>query len=369
MRITQIETFTVVVPVRPGAWHSPAFEPEGYQRGGVFVAMEWPEAPTTILRVHTDSGLIGLGEAHRGISAGAIEAWAPYFVGHELEEFTLQDLPVQGFAGPEAAYDAYEMALYDLTGKLLGLPVHRLFGGAFRTRVPVSWCSGRQTPDDAAATARRAVEQGYRVLKMKATADDPLADRLQAIERAVGDALVVNVDPNQRLYQPYRLIALINQLRDRGIRNVECFESPFNQGNLDWYRLARQQIGTPLALHLGAAGAVAEAVKREACDWLNLGGSMVNFYKTGAIAEAAGIPVWHGSGVGLGISEAAYIHVCAATRACTLTSDIVGEKLRVDDLIIRPLVFHDGVVDVPQDPGLGVDLDMEAIERYGIKPA
>ena len=79
------------------------------------------------------------------------------------------------------------------------------------------------------------------------------------------------------------------------------------------------------------------------------------------------MPVWHGSGVGLGISEASYVHACAATKATTLSSDIVGEMLRVDDLIVRPLAFEDGCFMVPQEPGLGVELDEDALERFGVR--
>jgi muconate cycloisomerase len=93
---------------------------------------------------------------------------------------------------------------------------------------------------------------------------------------------------------------------------------------------------------------------------------MVHFYKTAAIAEAAWIPVWHGSGVGLGISEAAILHVAAATKACTLSSDVVGEKLRSDDIIMQPIQFEDGYAIVPQGPGLGVELDMQAVEKYSV---
>jgi muconate cycloisomerase len=367
MKITRIDTYTVVVPVHPGSWHSPAHEPEAYVRGGVVVNMEWPKVPTVILRVHTDAGLIGLGEAHRGIGEAAVRAWEPYLIGHDVEEFILQDLPMQGFNAPEPIYDGFEMAFYDLAGKARGVPACQLFGGAFRDRVPVSWCSGRMTPEDAAATATTAVQQGYRVLKMKATVDDSLTERLKAIQEAVGEALVVNVDPNQRFYQPYHLFEIARELKEAGIRNVECFESPFNQRNLDWYRLARQKLDVPIALHLGPLAEVFEAVKHEACDWLNLGGSMINFFKCSAVAEAAGLPVWHGSGVGLGISEASYVHVCAATRNCTLTSDIVGERLRVDDLIVEPLVFERGQVLVPRGPGLGVELDLDAVERFRVR--
>ena len=108
-------------------------------------------------------------------------------------------------------------------------------------------------------------------------------------------------------------------------------------------------------------------MKREACDWLNIGGPLVNVYKLASMAESAGIPTWHGSGVGLGVSEAAYAHICAACKSMTLTSDICGETLRVDDCITEPLRFAEGHVLVPQGPGLGVELDMEAIGRYAVR--
>jgi muconate cycloisomerase len=201
---------------------------------------------------------------------------------------------------------------------------------------------------------------------MKATADDPLVERLGAIQDAVGDKLHVVVDPNQRFYQPFRLFEIDDALRAAGVRNVQCYESPYDQRNLDWYVLARQKLTVPIALHLGEPRPIIEAIKREACDWLNIGGPMVTTYKTAALAEAAGIPTWHGSGVGLGISEAAYTHVAAACRSMVLTSDICGETLRVDDLIREPLVIEDGHVRVPEGPGLGIELDEDALDRYRV---
>lgn len=367
MKITRVETFTVIVPLHEGSWHSAFFNPEGYVYGGTWVRLHWPDFPIVLLRLHTDSGVIGLGEAPKGITPHAVRQVAGFFEGRDLWSFNLQELPLETmwFANP-SVYEAYEMALFDLMGKALNVPAYRLFGGAYRDRVPVSRCSGRMTPEDAAETARRAVALGYRVLKMKATADDPVIERLEAIRDAVGDDLRVNIDPNQRFNQPHRLFELVERMRARGLTNVECFESPYNQRNLDWYVLARQKLSIPVALHLANAADVFEAVKREACDWLNLGGPLVNVYKLAGLAEAAGIPTWHGSGVGLGVSEAAYAHICAACKSMTLTSDICGETLRVDDCITEPLRFAEGHVIVPQGPGLGVELDMEAVQRYSV---
>jgi muconate cycloisomerase len=219
-------------------------------------------------------------------------------------------------------------------------------------------------PADAARLAQECLDQGYSVLKMKATAADPIVDRLEAIQNVAGAKLKIVVDPNQRFYQPARLFAVDDELRRRGITNVLCFESPFDQRNLDWYVLARQKLTVPLALHLNSPAEVKEAVKHEACDWLNVSGPLVSVFKQAAIAEASGMPAWHGSGVDLGIAEAAYAHVCAASKSITLTSDICGETLRENDLIVEPLQIADGHVRVPEGPGLGVTLDEEAVDRY-----
>ena len=82
------------------------------------------------------------------------------------------------------------------------------------------------------------------------------------------------------------------------------------------------------------------------------------------LAEVARKPFWHGSEVDLGILEASYVHKCAACESATLPSDIFGELVRSDDLITRPLTFTGSEVTVPTDPGLGVELDHDALERH-----
>jgi muconate cycloisomerase len=367
VKIVSVETMPVVVPIHDGSWHSPEYLPEGYSYGGTWIRLNWPEFPAVILRLHTDEGLTGIGEAPKGVPEASVLAARQQFEGRDLWSFNLQELPLETmwFADP-AVYSAYEMALFDLMGKALGVPVYRLFGGKYRDRVPVSRCSGRMTPDHAAETARETVAQGYSVLKMQATGDDELADRLEAIQDAVGDDLAIVVDPNQRFGNPARLMERVTELERRGITNVQCFESPFDQGNLDWYALARGKMTTPIALHLNDMPSVKEAIKHEACDWMNLSGTMMDTFKMGAMASAAGIPTWHGSGVDLGIAEAAHTHVAAACKSMTLTSDICGETLRVDDLIVEPLAIEDGHVSVPEGPGLGVTLDEDAIARYRV---
>jgi muconate cycloisomerase len=93
---------------------------------------------------------------------------------------------------------------------------------------------------------------------------------------------------------------------------------------------------------------------------------MRDFMKNGYIAKVAGIPVWHGSGVDLGVLEASYLHACAATENATLSSDIFGEFCRFDDLIVEPIEIENGFAKIPEKPGLGVELDEEAVEKYRV---
>ncbi|MBI4552481.1 MAG: mandelate racemase/muconate lactonizing enzyme family protein [Candidatus Latescibacteria bacterium] len=350
MTITHIETFKVIVPLKPGLWNSPEFGPD-----------VWDQRPIVIMKVHTDAGIVGLGELGKGKPEDAVHRDAPAFIGKSPLEFNLQELPCSG-----GTLDGFEMALYDIIGKAIGVPVYQLLGGKFHDRIPVAFCSGHRTPQDAADQARDAAEHGYRVYKVKASGSYAnLPDRVRLIHETAGPNIAVRIDPNQKLSTPALAVSIADRLAGY---NVECFESPVSQQNLDWYVLLRQKLHIPLALHLHHAQEVIAAVKREACDYINLGSpGMLGFQKGSTIAEAAGIPTWHGSGVGLAISDATFIHACAATKNATLPSDIVGTLLRQDDLVKESLQYEDGHVRVPEGPGLGVELDEEALERWGVK--
>lgn len=163
MKLTRIETFTVVVPVHPGSWHSLSGIDQSHES---WEQKQWWDSPAVVLRLHTDDGLTGLGEVPRGIAASDVERWFSFYEGLDVWDINLQALPLQKLPilNPNI-YLGFEMALYDLMGKALGVPVYRLFGGKYRDRVPVSRCSGRMSPADSAKTAQAAVDMGYSVLK------------------------------------------------------------------------------------------------------------------------------------------------------------------------------------------------------------
>jgi L-alanine-DL-glutamate epimerase-like enolase superfamily enzyme len=355
MKITHIEKWKVVVPLKPDAVNSPEYDSKDE-------SLSWfGNVPKHIIRIHTDdSGIVGIGETARGCPAEQVDSALAALSGREVESIDLHALPI----ARNAAYGAFEMALFDIVGKQLGVTAARLLGAQVRDRVLVDYWTGRRTPEDLARKAKEGQALGFGGIKIKCTLEDPNLERLQAIADAVGTNFKVTVDPNCRFYEPHHTLALADALGD--LRHiVAVFEDPVPKHDLDWYVLLRQQLQVPVALHLYNGKDVFEAVKREAVDMLNISpGSMVGFVKMCYIAEQADVPVWHGSGVDLGIMDMSFVQACAAAPAATRPSDIVGNFVRQDDLIVDPIRIENGYALVPQQPGLGVELDEAAVSRY-----
>ncbi len=371
MKITHAEVWTVVVPTIPGRVHS---EEHG--------AAGWDEVPKHIIRLNTDDGIHGLGETNRGCPLDQVQDGARKLEGRDPLKLSLQHVFTdaatrrrggtgtrdwEGMGGWQTgpAYEAFEMAVYDIVGKTLGLPVHALLGGAYRDRVPADYWIGHQTPADSARNARIGYERGFHGVKMKCTSDEPMVDRIRAILEATDASFKCTVDPNQRFYRPAEAIALAKAFEELG--NVGVLEDPMAKWNLDWYRQLRAATSIPVALHLGNPHDIITAVKAEAVDYMNLGGGLFAFVKNAAIADAAGIPIWHGSGNDLGIMEMSYLHAASVPRNCVLPSDFVGSWTREDDLLVSGITFEEGCAVVPETPGLGCELDMDAVERYRVE--
>ena len=367
MKITSVDIWEVVVPTVPGTVHSPEWGPAG-----------WDQVSKHIIRLNTDEGLCGIGETGRGTPRGAVDAAAARVVGLDPVKTPLQYLPLnpprpavqypgrdwEGLHGGPA-YEAFEMALFDLAGKALGVPAHFLLGGAYRSRVPADYWIGHQNPEDAARNAKIGKERGFHGLKMKCMRDEPWIERIQAILDAAGPDFKLTIDPNERFYRPWEFLDLARQLER--FPNIAVYEDPMPKWNLDWYSQVRGQVKAPIALHLGNPHDIVNAIKAEACDCVNLGGGMVQFVRNAAMAEAAGMVCWHGSGNDLGIMEHSYLHAAAAARNCVLPSDFVGSWSREDDLIVEPIQFEGGYAVVPERPGLGCELDLAAVEKYRVR--
>lgn len=372
MRIKLIELTEVVVPANAGAISSIGIDqplhmlPYGGRPGWT---MQFDELPKWIIEVHSDDGEVGWGETVRGAYLGDVRHMAESLLGAEIDSLCWAALPLPR----TQEYDGFECAIYDLAGKLSGLPLYQLLGGAARTRVPVSAWSSHRTPQDAAEVAVTARDSGFRCIKFKCALEDDVVGWCDEIKDRCGDDFHVILDPNGRFDELRHALRIARGLERIG--NVLCIEDPLPRWDLESYAELRRRTDVPIAVHVALeyrlqgqrSEDVLRALRADAADVFNLAAGIAEFGRLAAIAWMAGRPFWHGSQVDLGILEAAFTHVAAASEGCTLPSDIFGRAIREHDLLREPLRIVNGFVEIPSGPGLGIDVDREALAAYGRK--
>jgi L-alanine-DL-glutamate epimerase-like enolase superfamily enzyme len=351
LKIERVEAIKVVVPMRAGVVMS-----ENYANADVSLR-DFDKYPKFILKIYAANGLLGLGETARQVPEAGVNANLAYLIGKSLQDLKLGS-PALGLPDARTA-DGFEIAIYDLMGQALGMPVHALLGGAAQERVAVSYWTGQRTIEDLVRVGQRAVELGFRNLKFKARVGDPIHKQLDAVAKANPDLTFI-VDFNSSYPDPASFLPVAQSL----VGYKLTIEDPVPK-RLEWFAQLRQRVPIPLAITPSGDAQMFEAVRSGACDVFNLGGNMRSFVRSARLAEFAGIPAWHGSGVELGIRDMSFVHAAAATRSCTIPSDTLC-YLRQSDLLGTPFRVEKGYITVPNTPGLGVSLDEAALKKYRV---
>ena len=203
---------------------------------------------------------------------------------------------------------------------------------------------------------------GFKALKMKGRPDDPIVEAVRAVAEVAPD-VKITVDFNRHYEKADECLVICQALDEIG--TMRTIEDPVD----DLAELAKlaAALKTPITMTTTDPAKMIEAAKAAACDYINTGPrpAMRDFVINSEVAGATGMPVWHGSGHELGIKDAAFLHSCAAAANCTLPSDILSHQ-RVDDLIVEPIEIKDSYAIVPHTPGLGVELDEDAVGRYAV---
>ena len=214
----------------------------------------------TIARVHTDEGLIGLGEIWQ--PCRAVQPQADGLIGKDPLGMAL-----------ERASEPWQCALYDIVAQAKGVPVWRLMGDKVRDEVPVAYWSPHLPPEETAREAERAAALGFTVHKLKAHPADIVRQAELIAEATAGVDYAIRVDPNCGFKYPTTAVRLARELTPY---NIECFEDPVEKiaVNYAWYSLLRHKTDIPQALHLLDPYAVLCAVKADAVDCFNLSGNV-----------------------------------------------------------------------------------------------
>lgn len=377
MKITEVLTYNLRIPIDDGTF--------GFSQ-------KWVKARTAlIVKIVTDSGIIGWGEAYCHDAGHAIEAiicetFKPHLIGcNPLQINTIwdhlynwtKDYGQKGLI--ISAISAIDIALWDILGKVSELPIVTLLGGQFFERIQ-GYATGlymRNADDDRAnlvEEARRHVDQGFKHLKMKVGYGlNKDVRNVTAVREAITDDIQLMIDANHA----YDATTAIRLGRALSHLNIGWFEEPVSPEDIEGYIDVRRSIDIPIS------GGEAEftrfgykqLITQRAVDIIQ-----PDICATGGLTEGRRIAdmarTWHIRCIphvwGTAIGRVASLHFIASLSPTPpalfpqeplLELDLTPHPLR-DEVVFNPPEIVDGWVAVPQEPGLGVDVNETFLEKH-----
>jgi len=331
-------------------------------------------AENILVRIHADNGLYGLGEGApiwfiagetQAIAFESAKVFARLLIGKDPLDIEARLKEMDAFlSNNTTAKCAFDMALYDLLGKVAGLPLYQLLGGSKR-ELYTDLTIGIDTPEAMARAALDIQQRGFPAIKVKLgtnRGDD--VDRIRAIRQAVGADITLRIDANQGWDVP-TAIATLNALAPF---DIQYCEEPIRHWNNAGLKQVREHSPIPItadetvfdhhdAFRLAAMGA---------CDFFNIklakSGGIHTALKINAIAEATGMKCMLGcmAETRLGLGAAAHL---VSARPNIVYTDLDACFLHSLDPVIGGISYNGGAITLPDTPGHGADIDADFLNR------
>jgi D-arabinonate dehydratase/D-galactarolactone cycloisomerase len=342
----------------------------------------------TLLRIFTDEGLYGASELGWGHNKGAVgwveQVVGPMLVGEDPRDPVRHwDRLVYGISDartrvPVEIVGSVDVALWDLAGKAARLPVYRLLGGAARTSIPLYWSRGmgwRKTPDDMLADVRMGFELGFRAFKIRMDWGpfrqdaDPRKDfeLFRRVREWLPEGTWLGFDANSG----YSVSTAIVQGRRFEELGIAHFEEPIPYYDLPGLRQVVDALDIPVS------SGEFEATRQRFADFIalanpdilqpdiELNGGITELRRVADLATAYNKPVMPHSPY-MGLNGAASLHVYAtlinAVQPHEFSTEGTASIDEIASLFVEPIVPHEGRVELPDRPGLGLELDERALE-------
>jgi len=366
MKITDVRTIRLRAPI-------PA-DGQVFSRSGVRSSRS-----TTLLRIDTDEDIYGLGSASGngelieaivgkvlkplllGMDPTDIDAiWDRAYVRGGHKEFGTRGVGVVALSG-------VDIALWDILGKARGVPLYQLLGGKCRDKVPVyATALYPEEPSKVAKRARAFAEQGFHGVKIKVGFDlDQDIRIVRGVRAELGNDFVVMTDANQG-YSVDVALKASDAFADCG---AFWLEEPLFVEDIEGHTILREKGRTPIAVgeNLNMLYGFENFIVRGAADFIQpdvaRAGGISEIKKISALAAKHKVPVsfhtW-----GDGVALAASVHLSAAIQNCIVMElDYTYNPLR-EELLREPFKVKDGFLLPPEKPGLGIELDPNALERF-----
>jgi D-galactarolactone cycloisomerase len=371
MRITDVKTIRLRAAVPP--------EAQFVSRSGVRNTRS-----TTVVQIDTDERITGYGSCSgngelieviiakvlkplmMGLNPTDIDkVWEKTYLRGGVREFGTRGIGIVALSG-------IDIALWDILGKVRGLPIYDLLGGKCRDKVPVyATALYPEDPSIVAKKARHFAEQGFHGVKVKVGFD--LAQDIQivrAVRRELGKEFTIMTDANLG----YTLDVALKAADAFAAAGVFWLEEPLFLEDITGHAVLREKGKVPIAVgeNLHTYYAFENFIVRGAVDFIQ-----PDVARAGGISEIqkiAGLAHEHNVAVsfhtwGDAIALAASLHLSAALKECTVMElDTTYNPLRAE-LLPEPLSVENGFMTPPNKPGLGVTLDPEALERFAFSGA
>jgi len=331
-----------------------------------------------VIRLRLSGGICGFGEASPwSVFTGTPEAnfaavdryMRPLIEGRRLSERhqIMADITAC-VAHCTEAKAAVETALLDAAGRLCGLPVSALLGGAVRDKIPLSCSLANPEFDEDIALAERLIDDGVRIVKLKTGFGGHDFDmmRLEQLRKRFPQ-LNIRVDYNQGLSAAHAQACVC----DVASFKPDFIEQPVAAPLYAVMARLREAVDSPLLADESVFSAtdMQRAITENICDGVSVkimkAGSLSESCRIAAMAGAAGLSAYGGDMFETGLAHLAGTHMVAAAPNITLGCEFYQARYYLkDDILSTPFVIKDGYVHVPAGPGLGAEIDVDKLEFY-----
>jgi muconate/chloromuconate cycloisomerase len=370
MKITAIETFEIKIP---------------YRRNHTLSSGPLYGAHSVIVRIRTDEGLDGAGEASipggpvwSEESASSVRSVVEDYLGPAIigldprncsEVAAVMQKRVKGNPFARAAL---EMACFDLAGQALGVGAAQLIGGGMRQSVPMVWSIASGIVEQEIDEARDVHERfGIALFKVKAGHNEPEVDlkRIESLVQSISSEFKVRLDANQG-WDEMTAARMLPRLRDLGIT---VLEQPLPRWDLAGMARLKQQAQVAIMADESAMNAndVMNIIRSASADMIALklakSGGILATLQSAMVADAAGLSYYMGCMMDTGLGTSAYLQTASALKDMTYGACLPGPLMLAHDILKAPIGYKNGTIEVPTGIGLGAEVDWDAVERLSAR--
>jgi L-Ala-D/L-Glu epimerase / N-acetyl-D-glutamate racemase len=326
------------------------------------------------IRIVTESGAYGYGATApkyyiTGETQGTVvtvlqKNISPVILGEDAFDIErINDRMNHAIKGNTSAKAAVDIALYDLIGRTLNIPVYKLLGGSCRSEMAAFDLIGLWSPEEAVERATQRMSEGYREFKVK-VGPDPEADSERVL--AVGETLKglpLKVDANQA-WTPKEAVRFTRLYSKMGVSVVE---QPVHMDNIEGLAMVRNscpEVDIMADESIKSLSDARKLIELNAVDMFNIklvkSGGLCNAKKIAAIAESAGMNCMAGCTLQNTLIDAATVHFLSATPNIICNEVKSPQWIRND--VASGLEISNGMVRVPEGPGLGLEMDEDRLK-------